>query len=259
MALRQVLQQNFRYVTMFIHFLVIVCCGCAFFPVGSVTNYFQSQCILFSEPVLTLTSNISGVIAKLDIAKSSWGSPNLCNICIYVPVVTAIHSIIWCWFYIQMKTINDDLQVLCSLLISTILQVILFVAQIISSFILSLGFVTFCHHITYQFKDKYTCSETQKWTWDIFERKHKYHTFLTVAVVFSWLVTAILLLQTLLSGYLSYKAVDESYSRHPDDKEFYVNPQKMSYSKLSVDDDTGSFRFNVELSHNSMEEQHDKL
>ncbi|XP_033733702.1 uncharacterized protein LOC117322877 [Pecten maximus] len=261
MTLRQVLRQHFRYVKICIHFVVIFCCGCVFFPVGSVTNYFQSQCLLFAQPVLTLNTNLTSTVT-LDIARSSWGSQNLCNVCIYVPVVTAIHSFIWCWFYIQMKTINDELQVLCTLLISSILQVILFITQVVSSFILSLGFVTFCHRLTHQFKDEYTCSETQTWNWDIFEKKHKFHTFLTVAVVFSWLVTAILLLQSVLSGYLSYKAVNESYSKssqHSSHEDFYINSQKMSYSKLSVDDDTGSLMFDVELSHKSMNEQYDEL
>ncbi|XP_021373832.1 uncharacterized protein LOC110463516 [Mizuhopecten yessoensis] len=260
MALEQVLRKQFRYVSIFLHFVVIIFCSCVFFPLGSVTNYFQSQCLLFADPVLTLNSNFT---ATVDIARSIWGSVNLCNVCIYVPVVTAIHSFIWCWFYLQMWTMNDELRMLCSLLISAILQVILFVTQLVSSIILSLGFFTFCHHLTHQLGDKYNCSEAQTWNWDIFDRKHKFHTFLTVAVVFSWLVTAILFLLSLLSGHFSYKAVNHSFttgSQHPSHQEFsYSNPQKMSYSELSVDDDTGSVMFDVELSHNSMKEQYEKL
>ncbi|XP_060083686.1 uncharacterized protein LOC132562929 [Ylistrum balloti] len=260
MDFNKVLRQHLRYVKIFIHLIVIICCGCVFFPIGVVTNDFHSQCVLFADPVLTLNTNMTAI---LDIAQTSWGSDNLCYVCIYVPVVTAIHSFIWCWFYLQMTTISDELQMLCSLLISTILQVMLFIAQIVSSFILSMGFVTFCHRLTHQLGNQYTCSETQTWHWDIFEEKNKFHTFLTVAVVFSWLVTATLLLQSLLSGYLSYKVAHVSYTRkspqsHVEDFS-YRNPQNMSYSKLSVDNDTGSFMFDVELSHKSMTEQHDKL
>lgn len=68
---------------------------------GTIYNYFGSECILFANLNMRLTTNSS---VKINDENSKWGSQDVCDYTTYVAVVSVVHAFIWTWFFLHMRS-----------------------------------------------------------------------------------------------------------------------------------------------------------
>lgn len=88
-----------RCVQMGINSLTIVLGIIACIPQGTVTDFFESQCVLNAHLSLTRVNDTIKIIAT----DTEWGNVETCNFTTFTAVVGAIHAFIWCWFFLLMR------------------------------------------------------------------------------------------------------------------------------------------------------------
>jgi hypothetical protein len=110
---------DLRYLRVLANALAVVLGLATCIPMGYVSNFFESQCVLYASPVVSLVSNGPGVPPNVSLDKllSVWGDLGTCDYATFVAVSASIHAFIWTWFYLFMgPSFNKEWLVLANLM-----------------------------------------------------------------------------------------------------------------------------------------------
>ncbi|XP_046355859.1 transmembrane protein 179-like [Haliotis rufescens] len=227
---------------------VMILSMCVLLPLGYVWKYFNSSCLLNADIFVQVSPNKS---VLLNTESTQWGDNSLCFYTTFLPVVVAIHSFIWTWFFVYVRrSLKDGGQDSYLMLPVLVLHGILFVCMAVSSSILTKGFNGWCHTLEKNIQNKYTCTDLQNMHWALFHGTQSFYTFYQVAEASSWLLTIALASQCGLTLYRSYR--EWTWEEPSPDKDKTLlekeNAQCGAYAFQGMDTDTGSLNFTSEVS-----------
>lgn len=84
---------------------VMILSMCVLLPLGYVWKYFNSSCLLNADIFVQVSPNKS---VLLNTESTKWGDNSLCFYTTFLPVVVAIHSFIWTWFFVYVRRSLKD-------------------------------------------------------------------------------------------------------------------------------------------------------
>lgn len=218
---------------------------CIALPLGYVTRYFGSSCVLYGNPKFK-----SGNATMLIINKGTtvWGEKSQCYYTTFLPLIASIHAFIWILSLISMKKLITFKQDAPVYLLNILLNLILVVAQFTSSCIITSGFEEFCKNIEQGLGDinlHSSCRQSQDKYWSIFTKSNKpyqynFYSFLLMTQVCSWLLTGAILFQCVFTIYTVYLIIykDETLPSS-DSKTLYVYTNETN--ELIMNEETGSY------------------
>ncbi len=93
-----------RLLQVAINVVIFVLSLCVCLPLGYVWKYFDSSCLLDADIYVEVNDDV----ATLNVENTKWGDKDQCMYVTFLPVLVAMHAIVWTWFFLCLRIALKD-------------------------------------------------------------------------------------------------------------------------------------------------------
>ncbi|CAG5118793.1 unnamed protein product [Candidula unifasciata] len=245
--------------------LSVILSSLVFFPLGTITSNIGGQCLLFSKLYLIVSDFTLNTPAKFNLTGTEFGPPEECDYTTFLNVTVTVAGLIFLWFLMHLGRVSEADRSEPGFLVSMFLfYLVFFICVLVSSIKISSGFSFWCDNIhvcvgheDYSDCRKLSCDQfSQVNLADVTEDTSRFYAYFLTAQIASWLLTATLLFECLITLQRIYQTISaellEEASNSKRDKTI-VSPDTLKRGVINLasdefqdSDDTAEFNHSAE-------------